>query len=281
MALYAFCREVDDIADEVKLADSEAESLARKALMHWSESLTRLASTSSRQNIVQEHPIAQALYDTVQEFSLPWNDLQLVIQGMRMDLNFSPYESWEDLFIYCDRVAGVVGRLSARIFGYAPENEIAVMLYATELGRALQLVNILRDGVEDRARSRIYIPRHYWPEAFSWTTFQQDILAHKNIDEKLWLKFYNAEMIEAFFQRIDTAFDAAKTTLPQAEKRRQRSGLVMGRVYFNLYQKMRHAYLRDPKEAQQQLATSNLRLGSRQKWICMLSTLIFGRGIGE
>ena len=136
-ALYAFCREVDDIVDEV--ADP---NVARVKLAWWRTEVDRIYGGTP------QHPVAQALAPVAQRYRLPQAHLQTVIDGMAMDLDKTRYLDFAELEIYCDRVAGVVGLMSAEIFGYElPETRD----YARDLGIAFQLTNIVRDAGVARA----------------------------------------------------------------------------------------------------------------------------------
>jgi squalene synthase HpnD len=145
-AIYAFCREVDDIADEGGSLEAK-----RAGLAEWRDEIDRLYAGAPQK------PIAQALLTPVKAFSLRKQDFLAVIDGMQMDAEttiVAPELATLDL--YCDRVASAVGHLSVRAFG-ATEPEADVV--AHHLGRALQLTNILRDLVEDGERGRLYLPR--------------------------------------------------------------------------------------------------------------------------
>lgn len=146
-AIYAFCRTVDDIADEpAELEEKRAE------LQSWREEIDKLYNGSPI-----EHPIAKALAPHIAAFALRREDFMAVIDGMAMDAEgdiVAP--TLAELDLYCDRVASAVGRLSVRAFG-ATEPEADEV--AHHLGRALQLTNILRDLAEDADRGRLYLPR--------------------------------------------------------------------------------------------------------------------------
>ena len=143
-ALYAFCREVDDVVDECS-----DPNLARIKLQWWRDDLDKVF------NGTPQHPVNQALISPIQQFNLPKEHFLEIIDGMEMDLELHRYESFRDLALYCHRVAGVVGLMSAEIFGYKDRKTLK---YANELGIAFQLTNILRDVKEDASRGRIYIP---------------------------------------------------------------------------------------------------------------------------
>ena len=143
-ALYAYCREIDDIGD------SGLETLiAKKKLDWWEEEISKIV-------VAPTHPITIALQKPIESYSLPVTDLLKIIGGVRQDLNHKPFASFIELESYSDHVAGAVGRLCARIFGDVQNKE--VLTYATELGIACQFTNILRDIAEDRENRRVYIP---------------------------------------------------------------------------------------------------------------------------
>ncbi len=144
VALYAFCREVDDVVDEI-----HDDNVARTTLAWWRTELAALYEGTPT------HPVMQALKPHVAAFDLPQAWLAEIIDGMQMDLDVPRYSRYSDLQLYCHRVAGVVGQLSAQIFGYTDR---ATLKYAHELGLAFQLTNIIRDVGEDARKNRIYLP---------------------------------------------------------------------------------------------------------------------------
>ncbi len=144
-ALYAFCREVDDVVDEC--ADPQ---LARTKLAWWRSELA--ATYAGRPS----HPVTQSLAEAVRAFSLPQELLAEIIDGMEMDLAQTRYADFKALHLYCYRVASVVGLLAAEIFGYQDRHTLK---YAHDLGLAFQLTNIIRDVGEDARRGRIYLPQ--------------------------------------------------------------------------------------------------------------------------
>ena len=144
-ALYAFCREVDDVVDE-----SNEPSVARIKLAWWRSQIEQLYKDGRG-----DHPVMQALAPHVQAFDLDADRLYAIVEGMEMDLDQTRYADWPGLRKYCWHAAGVVGELSAGIFGYTrPET----LVYAEKLGLAFQLTNIIRDVGDDARRGRIYLP---------------------------------------------------------------------------------------------------------------------------
>ncbi|MBF0561657.1 MAG: presqualene diphosphate synthase HpnD [Alphaproteobacteria bacterium] len=154
-AIYAFCRKVDDVADEDTLAvpggENDATALKLAALDEWRYEVDRIFEGRSGD------PLGKALSDTVTTFALRREDFMAVIDGMEMDAREEMRApTLAKLDLYCDRVASAVGRLSSRVFGLPV---VEGDLLAHELGRALQLTNILRDVDEDAARGRLYLPK--------------------------------------------------------------------------------------------------------------------------
>lgn len=145
IVLYAFCRELDDIVD-----DCSNSHIAQITLNWWREELDKVFSSYT-----PEHPVNQVLKQIVHRFNLPKNELLEIIEGMQMDLYKARYANFDELVLYCHRVAGVVGQLIARILGF---HSCETLVYADKLGLALQLTNIIRDIGEDARNGRIYLP---------------------------------------------------------------------------------------------------------------------------
>ncbi len=143
-ALYAFCREVDDVVDECS-----DPGVAKTKLDWWRQ---EIASTFAGE---PKHPVSHALTPALEHFNLPEEYFQEIIDGMQMDLEYDAYPSFKELSLYCYRAASVVGLLAAEIFGYEDRRTTK---YAHDLGMAFQLTNILRDVREDLSRGRLYIP---------------------------------------------------------------------------------------------------------------------------
>jgi 15-cis-phytoene synthase len=142
-AVYAFCRFIDDIADD--------ESIREPALLlkRWREELDRVYAGSPTR------ALSRALADSARRFRIPRELFEEIINGVEMDLSRKRYQSWEELRPYCYRVASALGLICIEIFGY---RNPSAKLYAENLGLALQLTNILRDVREDAERGRIYLP---------------------------------------------------------------------------------------------------------------------------
>jgi len=206
-ALYAFCREVDDIVD-----DCLDTALAAIKLAWWREEIERVFAGRA------EHPVGQALIGAVQTFQLEKDKFLAIIDGMEMDLRQNRYPDFASLSLYCYRVAGVVGLLSARIFGYQDEKTLD---YAVDLGTAFQLTNILRDVGEDARRGRIYLPGE---ELARFGVTEASLLEGCWTPEFPSLMRFQAERAEAFYAR-------ALDVLPLCDRASQRPGLIMAAIY--------------------------------------------------
>jgi len=215
-ALYAFCREVDDIVDEC--SDT---NVALTKLNWWRQEIKDLFQGQPH------HPVSHALAPAIQEFNLPAEQFQEIIDGMEMDLTMHRYEDFKSLRLYCHRVAGVVGELSAIIFGYT---ERATLRYAADLGLAFQLTNIIRDVGEDARRNRIYLPMD---ELAKFNVPASDILNARQTDNF-------KQLMEFQYQRAQEFYDLAFSELPQADRKAQKTGLVMAAIYRTLLEEIRH-----------------------------------------
>jgi phytoene synthase len=224
MALYAFCREVDDVVDECSDRD-----VARRKLDWWREEIAACFSGQPK------HPVTSALASALQSYNLPAEYFQEIIDGMNMDLEQQRYESFSELALYCHRVAGVVGLLSAEIFGYQQRDTLK---YAESLGTAFQLTNIIRDVREDAERGRIYLPLD---ELLEYHINPHDLLKDEVNDALPLLLSFQAERANSYYQR-------ALGQLPDQDRYAQRSGLIMTAIYQKLlneieadgYQVMQH-----------------------------------------
>ncbi len=209
-ALYAYCREVDDVVDEVS-----DPSVAGAKLAWWAQEIGRLFAGDP------QHPVTRALQPHLEPFGITRERLLQVLEGMHMDLTQSRYLDFAGLRRYCHLVAGVVGELAASIFGVT---QLATLEYARQLGLALQLTNILRDVGEDARRGRIYLPIE---DLQRFDVKAADLLAGRYVDG------FDALMrFEAL--RAREAFSAAWAALPQTDQRAQRPGLIMGAIYATL-----------------------------------------------
>ncbi len=209
-ALYAFCREVDDVVDEV----SDAE-VARTKLAWWRQEIARAFDGTA------QHPVTQALTPVVREYALPLAHFETVIDGMAMDLEQVRYVDFPALELYCHRVAGVVGLMSAEIFGYT---DPATRGYARDLGIAFQLTNICRDVGEDARRGRIYLPQE---DLARFGVAPSSLLRGEASDAFRALMAFEVERAQAWYAQ-------AFGQLPPADRKAQRAGVVMAAIYRKL-----------------------------------------------
>lgn len=209
-ALYAFCREVDDIADDVT-----DHNVARAKLGWWRAEVANLFAGHPT------HPVSKALLPATRHFQIDAVRLNEIIDGMEMDLTKKRYRDWEELHLYCHRVAGVVGQLSASIFGYSNPKTLE---YAENLGLAFQTTNIIRDVGEDARRDRIYLPQ---VELDQFNVSQADILAANHSLQFQQLMAFQSARAKSLYNK---AFEAL---LPE-DRRPQRPGLIMSAIYRTL-----------------------------------------------
>lgn len=209
-AFYAFCREVDDVVDEVS-----DPGIARTKLAWWQGEVAQSFAGNPT------HPVMKALMPRVAEFGLAQSQLQSVIRGCEMDLEQTRYLDYAGLQRYCHLVAGVVGEVSARIFG---QTQPGTTDYAHKLGLAFQLTNIIRDVGEDAMRGRIYLPVNELQ--------QFDVKAHEILQRKHSERFVALMRFQA--QRAHALYDEAIALLPGQDRRAQKPGLMMASIYRTL-----------------------------------------------
>ena len=213
-ALYAFCREVDDVVDEGMDLQVAAAKLA-----WWRNEVQNLFAGRA------QHPVTRALEPYREQFGLTAERMNEIIDGMEMDLRQSRYLDWKGLEGYCYRVASVVGLLAAGIFGYSDERTLD---YAKDLGIAFQLTNIIRDVGEDARKNRVYLPvedlqRFGVPAA--------DILQANETPQFRSLMAFEAQRARQFYER-------AMSALPAQDRRAQRPGLIMAAIYRTLLEEI-------------------------------------------
>ena len=206
-ALYAFCREVDDVVDEC-----HDPALAAIKLAWWREEVARLYAGTP------EHPVTRALYALLPEFNLPQEQLLEIIDGMEMDLGAVRYADFTALSLYCYRVASVVGLLTAEIFGYQDRH---TQQYAHDLGMAFQLTNIIRDVGEDARRGRVYLPLD---ELARFGVPLADILHTRDSENFRTLMAFQIERAEHYYAQ-------ALGKLPACDRKTQLPGLIMAAIY--------------------------------------------------
>ena len=216
-ALYAFCREVDDVVDECS-----DPSVAMNKLTWWREEVHALFHASP------SHPVTMALKNSLKLYPMQEKYFQELISGMEMDIHTTQYASFNELSLYCYRAAGVVGLLTIEILGY--KNNSAHD-YAKKLGIALQLINILRDVREDAQRGRIYLP--------------QDELTRFAVNNSMLLNYSksNNEKLHNLFEfqanRAEEYYQMAFSSLEMSDRYQQRTGIIMAEIYFALLNKIK------------------------------------------
>jgi phytoene synthase len=215
-ALYAFCREVDDVADE----ESTPVETRRARLAEWRADV-RLAC----ENQSPRFPVNRELQPVIQQFHLRFELFDDLIKGCEMDLTGNRYEDFETLEKYCHHVASVVGLLSIEIFGY---KNPACRDYAVYLGKALQLTNILRDVKTDAERGRIYLPLSGLKQ---FNVTEDEILEGQYSERYLKLAAGVAGRAKDFYR-------LARETLPAEDRRSMAAAELMGSVYWRLLLKL-------------------------------------------
>lgn len=210
-AFYAFCREVDDVVDEVS-----DPSVAATKLHWWRAEVARAFGGEP------SHPVMHALLPLAPQYGIEASHLNAVIDGCQMDLEQTRYLDYPALQRYCHLVAGVVGEVAANIFGRSTE---ATLQYAHTLGQAMQLTNILRDVGDDARRGRIYLPV---------SELQRfDVKAHELLKrESPWGYSDRFQALMRFqAERAHALYDQAFALLPEADRVPQKPGLMMANIY--------------------------------------------------
>jgi phytoene synthase len=209
-AFYAFCREVDDVVD-----DMVDPGVAATKLAWWQGEIAKSFAGNP------SHPVMKALMPHVPVYGLEERQLQAVVQGCQMDLEQTRYLDFTALQRYCHLVAGVVGEVSARIFGQTSD---ATADYAHKLGLAFQLTNIIRDVGEDALRGRIYLPVNELQ--------QFDVKAHEILSRTYSDRF--VALMKFQTDRARSLYAEAFTLLPAQDRRAQKPGLMMASIYRTL-----------------------------------------------
>jgi phytoene synthase len=215
-ALYAFCREVDDVADDESMPVEER----RRRLAGWRADVRRACAGQTPQ-----FPVNRELQPVIQQYRLPCDYFEALLQGVEMDLDIRRYENYEQLELYCYRVASVVGLLSIEIFGY---QNAACRDYAIYLGKALQLTNILRDVRTDAERGRLYLPL-------------SELARHQVTPEEILRFEYSARfagLAAGVAARARHFYGLARETLPAGDRRSMVAAELMGSVYWRLLRKL-------------------------------------------
>ena len=244
-AFYAFCREVDDVVDEV-----EDPGVARTKLAWWQ---TEVAKAFAGQ---PSHPVMKALMPLAGTYKIEAHHLYAVIEGCQMDLDQNRYLDFPGLQRYCHLVAGIVGEVAAQIFG---QTDAATTAYAHKLGLAFQLTNIIRDVGEDSMRGRIYLPVNELQ--------QFDVKAHEILKRQYSDRF--SALMKFQTDRALALYDEALAMLPDADRRAQKPGLMMASIYRTL--------LREIAADNYQVLHQRVSLTPLRKFWLAWKTQAFGR----
>ena len=244
--LYAFCRELDDVVDGCTDLN-----VAQITLNWWRSDLEKVFN-----NEMPEHPVHQALKDIRASFDLPKNEFEALIDGMQMDLEQARYGSFDELKLYCHRVAGVVGCLIARILGFSNPQTLE---YADKMGLALQLTNIIRDVGEDARQGRIYLPIEEMQKF--------DVPANVIMQCKPTDNF--AKLMQFQVNRARETYREAMLLLPAEDKKSQKVGLIMAAIYYALLNEI-------DRDGAQNVLTYKIAIPSPRKKRIALKTWLFG-----
>lgn len=218
-AIYAYCRTLDDIADDTGPIDQK-----HAALNFWREHVTQGFKATHKGS--SDEPLLVALQDMVEQFDLPSAPFSALIDGMEADVNgpiVAP--SWDELETYCAQVAGAVGDLCLCVWGWRDDDAKA---FAKATGEALQLTNILRDVRDDAQDNRLYIPKECLSAADMSECKPIDVPSHKNLDAAL----------QPIFKRADQRFTEARSLWPHNAPASLRPAWVMLSIYHALFQKV-------------------------------------------
>ena len=244
--LYAFCRELDDVVD-----GCTDPNVAQITLNWWRSDLEKVFN-----NEMPEHPVHQALKAIRVSFDLPKNEFEALIDGMQMDLEQARYGSFDELKLYCHRVAGVVGCLIARILGFSNPKTLE---YADKMGLALQLTNIIRDVGEDARQGRIYLPIEEMQKF--------DVPANVIMQCKPTDNF--AKLMQFQVNRARETYREAMLFLPAEDKKSQKVGLIMATIYYTLLNEIN-------RDGAQNVLTYKIAIPSPRKKRIALKTWLFG-----
>ncbi len=234
-ALYGFCRYADNLVDTIR--DRSAEEI-RREVAALSEEVTR-----SYRSGESEHPVIRPFAVVAKEWDIPPEYPLTLLQGIVMDLDICRYETFEDLYTYCYRVAGVVGLMMTHILGYSDDE---VFIHAEKLGIAMQLTNILRDIDEDQTMGRIYLPRE---ELERFNVSEEDIV-NKTISDKV------KSLMRFQVERAHRYYDEADKGIPMLEKSSRFTITSASRIYRGILGKIEERNF-DPFQGRVFVPTSN------------------------
>lgn len=213
-AFYAFCREVDDVVDEMRES-----AVAASKLEWWAREVDAAFAGHPT------HPVLQALTPLARDFSIERSHLHAVIEGCRIDLQQTRFLDYPGLQRYCQLVAGVVGEVAANIFGRSSDDTVR---YAHKLGLAMQLTNIIRDVGEDARRGRLYLPM---TELQRFEVKASELLSR----QPPWGYSERFSALMRFqAERAHATYDEALALLPEVDRVAQRPGLMMANIYRTL-----------------------------------------------
>jgi phytoene synthase len=215
-AVYAFCRTVDDIADLGQERGIDVTTL-RAQLGSWREEIARCYAPGGQ----PEHPIAQRLAVAVRTYPIPQEALTAIVDGVAMDLDGTVYDTEGELYPYCYRVASAVGLAAIEIFGYT---DPGARQYATSLGIALQLTNIIRDVGSDARAGRVYVPKE---DLRTFGVSPDDLRAGRYTDAFVFLMAHQAARARRFYREARQAF-------PRKDARALIPAEIMGQIYWAL-----------------------------------------------
>jgi phytoene synthase len=241
-AFYAYCREIDDVVD-----DANDLGVAATKLQWWRHEVQQAYAGTPT------HPVMKAWMPSANQYNIAAQPLLDMIDGCQMDLQQTRYLDFTSLEHYCHLVAGIVGDVSARIFGHT---QTETLQYAHKLGLALQLTNIIRDVGEDARRGRIYLPI---------SDLQRfDVKAHEILHTQTPWGYSDrfTALMQFQAQRAHQYYDEAIALLPPADRRAQRSGLMMAQIYRTLLKEIEHSGF---QVLHQRIALTPLR----KVWIAM------------
>ena len=244
-AFYAFCREIDDVVDEVT-----DPGVAQTKLAWWHAEVLKAYAGSPT------HPVMKALMPLAPTYQIEARHLQAVIEGCQMDLTQNRFLDFPGLKTYCHLVAGIVGEVAARIFG---QTQPQTTEYAHKLGLAFQMTNIIRDVGEDALRGRIYLPVNELQ--------QFDVKAHEILKRQYSDRF--TALMKFQTQRALGLYDEALALLPEADRRAQKPGLMMASIYRTL--------LREIEADGYQVLHQRVSLTPLRKFWLAWKTQAFGR----
>lgn len=216
--VYAFCRKTDDIVDE----GVETDLQKYNRLVKWRVELEKAFENNS------EFPLLNKLANTISQFDIPVEHFFELIRGMEMDLQKTRYDSFEDLKLYCYRVASTVGLMCIEIFGYKHKS---AKIFAEDLGIALQLTNIIRDVAKDAKNNRIYIPLD---ELRMFDYSESDLINKVYNNNFISLMEYQAN-------RAKTYFDKATHCLNFEDKASMFAARAMQHIYYRILERIIHA----------------------------------------